>query len=135
MSAPRVFITGVGAVSSLGLDTSAMWTSLRSGTPALRPLPEFALGPLRFDKAGVVDGFPDGRVPQRLLDQSDRFTQFLIAAAGEAVAQAGLSADDPRWAAAAIVTGSGIGGELAHDTAFWDMYGLKKTRVNPMMIP
>lgn len=112
-----------------------MWTSLRTGTAGLRPLPEFHQGPLRFDKAGIVEGFPDGRVPQRLLDHSDRFTQFLIAAAGEAVEQAGLTADDPRWEAAAIVTGSGIGGELAHDTAFWDMYGLKKTRVNPMMIP
>ncbi len=90
---------------------------------------------MRFDKAGIVTGFPDGRVPSRLLDTSDRFTQFLLASAGEAVRQSGIDADDPRWAGAAIVTGSGIGGELAHDTAFWDMYGLKKSRVNPFVIP
>ncbi len=135
MSGRRVVVTGIGAVCSLGLDTPAIWSSLQAGTPCLSPLPEFSQGPLRFDKAGIVQGFPDGRLPARLLDQSDRFTQFLLAAAGEAVAQAGIQQDDPNWANAAIVTGSGIGGELAHDTAFWDMYGLKKTRVNPLMIP
>ncbi|MCU0228749.1 MAG: beta-ketoacyl-[acyl-carrier-protein] synthase family protein [Bryobacterales bacterium] len=135
MSARRVVVTGIGAVCALGLNAQCLWESLEAGAVGLSALPEFHQGPLRFDKAGMVVGFPDGRLSPRLLDSSDRFAQFLLAAAGEAVEQSGIPPDDPRWAGAAIVTGSGIGGELAHDTAFWDMYGLKKPRVNPLVIP
>jgi nodulation protein E len=131
----KVVVTGIGAVCALGLDTSSIWNSLLSGTPGLRALPTFPQGPLRFNKVGSVDGFPDCRLTPRLLDQTDRFAQFLLAAATEAVGFSGITPDDPRWTSAAIVTGSGIGGELAHDTAFWDMYGLKKPRVSPTIIP
>lgn len=107
-----------------------------AGTPQLRPLPDFYHNwTLRFNKAGIVEGFPDDRLPSRVLDQTDRFAQFLLVAAEEAVAQAGILPDDPRWLNAGIVTGSGIGGELTHDTAFWELYGLQRTRVNPLMIP
>lgn len=135
MDARRVVITGIGAVCSLGRDAASIGAALRAGEPGLKPLPEFPQGGLRFHQAGIVTGFPDDRLSSRLEDQTDRFAQFLIVAAAEAVQQAGIDPHDPRWAEAAIVTGSGIGGELAHDAAFWDMYGLKKPRVNPLMIP
>lgn len=135
MSARKVVITGIGGICGLGLDTKAIWNSLQSGASGLRPLPTFPQGPLRFDKAGSVEGFPDGRLNTRTLDQTDRFSQFLIVSAAEAVAEAGVAADDPRWSSAAIVTGSGIGGEFTHDAAFWDMYALKRPRVNPLVIP
>jgi nodulation protein E len=135
MHPERVVITGVGGICSLGLTAPAIWQGLLAGRPCLRPLPQFEQGPLRFDKAGIIEGFPDDRLETKVLDQADRFSQFLLVCADEAVAQAGISPDDTRWEDASIVTGSGIGGELAHDMAFWDMYGLRKPRVHPLMIP
>lgn len=135
MSGRKVVVTGIGGICSLGLTAPAIWDSMMAGTVGFSPLPGFPQGTLRLNLAGSVRGFPDGRIPDRTLDHTDRFAQFLLASAKEAVESAGIAKEDPRWKDAAVVAGSGIGGEVSHDFAFWEMYGLKKPRVNPLLIP
>jgi nodulation protein E len=135
MRSERVVITGVGGICSLGLNAKEIWQTAEAGEPRLGQLPEFIQGPVRFRSAGMIGGFPDGRLDNRIVDQSDRFAQFLLAGAEEAVAQAGIASDDARWADAAIVTGTGIGGEVVHDGSYWEMYGMNKHRVHPFVIP
>lgn len=135
MADRKVVITGVGVVSALGLNRKEMWEALAAGRPAIGPLPSFPAGIIKFPHAAMAAGFPDERIPARIQDQCDRFAQFLLAAGQEAVAQAGLVPEDLRWREAAVITGTGIGGEIAQDESFWAMYGEGKHRVHPMLIP
>ena len=135
MADRKVVITGVGVVSALGLNCRQMWESLAAGRAAIGPLPSFPAGAIKFPNAAIADGFPDERIPARVQDTCDRFAQFLLAAGQEAVAQAGVAPDDPRWREAAVITGTGIGGEIAQDESFWSLYGERKHRVHPMLIP
>jgi nodulation protein E len=134
MGNQKVVITGAGAVCALGRNCAEIWDSLSVGRSGISLLPEFPAGRIRFPHAATVAGFPDDRVPPRLQDLTDRFAQFLLASADEAVSQSGITASDPRWENAAVVTGTGIGGESAQDECFWSMYGEGKYRVNPLII-
>lgn len=134
MADRRVVITGIGAVSALGLNSAEMRQALVHTTSGFSDLPAFEAGTLRFRKAGIIRGFPDGRIAPRTQDLTDRFAQILIAAAQEAVEQSGVTPEDPRWAEAAIITGTGIGGETAQDESFWSIYRENNTRVNPLLI-
>ncbi|MCC6264849.1 MAG: beta-ketoacyl-[acyl-carrier-protein] synthase family protein [Bryobacterales bacterium] len=135
MKPRRVVITGTGAVCALGRGCAGLWQSLSSGQSGFSTLPRFAPGELKFSIAGIAKDFPDDRVPPRVQDLTDRFAQFLLASAQEAVAQAGLAPDDPRWEDAAVITGTSIGGETVQDESFWSMYGEGKSRVHPLLIP
>ncbi len=135
MKVRRVVITGSGAVCALGRNCAEIWHSLSAGQSGFTALPKFNAGELKFPVAGIIKGFPDERISPRLQDLADRFAQFLMASAQEAVLQAGLSSDDPRWTDAAIITGTSIGGETAQDESFWSMYGERNSRVHPLVIP
>jgi nodulation protein E len=135
MADRKVVITGVGVVCALGLNCREMWDSLASGRAAIGPLPSFPPGPIKFPNAAVAAGFPDDRINPRVQDTCDRFAQFLLAAGQEAVTQAGVEPTDPRWREAGVITGTGIGGEIAQDESFWSLYGERKHRVHPMLIP
>jgi nodulation protein E len=65
----------------------------------------------------------------------DRFAQFAIIAAREAVAQSGIEWTPELRENTAIVTGSCVGGKNTEDLGFWDVYKLGKPRVHPMTIP
>lgn len=131
----KVVITGTGAVCALGRNCEAIWESLSLGRSAIGPLPSFPAGALKFPNAAMAAGFPDERISPRVQDQCDRFAQFLLAAAEEAVSQAGVCREDSRWTTGAVITGTGIGGEIAQDESFWAMYGERKPRVHPLLIP
>lgn len=135
MKTRRVVITGSGAVCALGRNCTDIWRALSAGQSGFTTLPKFAAGDVKFSIAGIVQGFPDERVSPKLQDLTDRFAQFLLASAQEAVSQAGLAPDDPRWTDAAVITGTSIGGETAQDESFWSIYGERKPRVHPLLIP
>ncbi len=134
MAGRRVVITGIGVVCALGRTCAEMRQALAGSRSGFSDLPAFKAGELRFRTAGIIQGFPDDRISPRIQDLTDRFAQILIAAAQEAVVQSGIPADDPRWAEAAIITGTGIGGETAQDESFWSMYRENNARVNPLLI-
>ncbi len=135
MKTRRVVITGSGAVCALGRNCTDLWDALAAGRSGFTDLPKYEAGELKFAVAGIAGGFPDDRVPPRLQDLTDRFAQFLLASSQEAVAQAGLTPDDPRWANGAVITGTSIGGETVQDESFWSMYREHKPRVHPLLIP
>lgn len=135
MKARRVVITGSGAICALGRNCGEIWDALAAGRSGFSALPKFPAGELKFPIAGIVEEFPGERISPKLQDLTDRFAQFLLASATEAVSQARVPADDPRWADATIVTGTSIGGEMAQDESFWSMYGERKARVHPLLIP
>jgi nodulation protein E len=104
---PRVVVTGVGVVSALGPDRDAFWDALCQGRSGIGPieLPE-GTPPLRFANAAQVHGFdPAAHFEHRRGEHLDRFAQFGVVAAREAVADAGVVFEGTLRDRTAIVTG------------------------------
>jgi len=106
----RVVITGVGAVSPLGLDASSTWAALAAGRSGVKKISRFDASGFPVRIAAEVDGFdPEGVFGRRRAKHLDRVSQLALVAAAEAVSAAGL---DTSAGAERIGTvwGTGIGG-------------------------
>ena len=133
----RVVITGHGAVSALGLGAKALWNHLREGCGGIRPLDHVEAINLRVVVAAQVQCFdPAAHFDDKRLPLLDRFTQFALVAAREAVAESGLDfAANALGARTAVVVGSAVGGELTRDEQSRRLYADKSPRVHPLTIP
>lgn len=92
MSPRNVFVTGIGIVSPAGSSHEATWASLLAGRTCVRHIDRDDLSGSATDFAGQVSDF----VPPVGFESADRVCQFAVAAADEAMASAGISADDIR---------------------------------------
>ena len=133
----RIVVTGLGMISPLGTDVPSSWAKLIEGQSGIRQLaPDFAPDvPARI--AGMVTDFnPDHYIQSKDQKKMDRFIQFALAAADEAIAQAGWKpASEHEKMRTATIIASGIGGfasiaEAIHITA---ERGVK--RLSPFTVP
>jgi minimal PKS chain-length factor (CLF/KS beta) len=102
-------ITGLGVIAPTGLGADAYWAATHAGHLGIRRIDRFAVTGWPVVLAGEVRGFdPVDHLPGRLIAQTDRMTQFALAATDWAVAEAGLGAAD--LAGAAISAAAAYGG-------------------------
>jgi nodulation protein E len=133
---PRVVITGMGVISALGLTRDAFWQSLIAGQCGIRTIHNEDFDQLRFKQAADVQGFePEDSLCAKDITLMDRFTQFGVVAAREAVAQSGLEWTPALREDCAIVTGSCIGGRSAEEMGYRELYIHNRNRVHPLTIP
>lgn len=107
----RVVITGLGAVTSLSCKVDDLWTRICNGETGIRTIQGFDLAKFRVRFGGeIVNWSADGYVEPREAKRLDRFTQFALVSAIDAVKDAGLdfSKEDPNRCG--VILGSGIGG-------------------------
>ncbi len=136
MSPRRIAITGMGAVSALGLGATALWQGMRdarSGIAALVP-PEGETGIRMQVAAAFIDYDPAAHFSSGQLTLLDRVSQFAMLAADEAIAQSGLAFDARMASRTAVVVGTGIGGEMSRDEQSRRLYRDRAERVHPMSI-
>ena len=133
---PRVAITGIGVISALGLDRDQFWASLVAGKSGIGEFEQPEYGQIRFKNAAFVRGYlAENYFPDKNITFMDRFAQFSVIASREAVSQAGIEWDDELRERTAIVTGSCIGGRIAEEAGYWNLFHLNKNRVHPLTIP
>ena len=90
MSGRRVVVTGVGVISALGSNRNEFWDSLRNGRSGIGPIEAFPTESLRYSMGAEVRGYDHkDYFPNRSAHQLDRFAQFGIIAAREAMPLAG----------------------------------------------
>jgi nodulation protein E len=133
----RVAITGMGAVSALGLGAEPLWQAMLEGRSAIRPLLSPDPGSeLRMKVAATVPAFdPAVHFPANRLPLLDPVSQYALLAAREAVAQAGLDCTRQGMGArSAVVVGTGVGGELSRDEQSRRIYRERAERAHPMTI-
>jgi nodulation protein E len=136
MSQLRVAITGIGTVSALGSNARESWVSLRNGRSAIGPIDDPNLKTLRFHNAAIARSYnPSEHFTPSALDHLDRFAQFAVVAAREAVADAKIEWTDELRQRTGVVTGSGIGGQSSQDIGFVHVYQQGRDRVHPLTIP
>ena len=136
MERRRVVVTGIGAVTPVGLTAVESWEAVRAGVCGIGPIPLFDPAGMKVQLAAEVKGFQ----PEELFGKAEarrmgRFTQFALAAAREALASAGFQVEDADPDRCGVMVSSGIGGigitESEHDRGLekgWD-------RVSPFFIP
>jgi len=132
----RVAVTGLGVVCAAGHNTGGFWESLRAGRSAIAPLEAVDRAQFRFQNAAEVRGFDASRhFAQRDLDLLDRFAQFGVVSAREAVADAEIDFTPELRERTAIVTGSCVGGQSTEDEGFVGLYRHNNPRTPPLTIP
>lgn len=132
----RVVVTGVGAVSPLGIGVDTLWQGLTCGRSGIRTIQSFDASDFDVRIAGEVPGF----VPKEFMDfkaarRMDRFAQFGVAAAREAIADAGLEITDANRDRIGIVVNTGGGGIPTIETEVRTMLRGGARRVSPVLIP
>jgi nodulation protein E len=131
----RVAVTGIGVVSAFGDDFGAFWTGVASGSSAIRAMSLVPPGSLRFPNAAEAAHFDAARhFEPKQIDYLDRFAQFAIVAAREAVRTSCLKIEGVPASRTAIVTGSSAGGQATKDEGFHSLYAMNG-RVSPLTIP
>lgn len=132
----RVAVTGIGVICALGHTREAFWRALANGESAIASLSTIDPEQLRFRHAAEVRGFdPAHHLPAGDIPLLDRFAQFALVAAAEAVEQAGIEWTPDLREEAAVVTGSSIGGRGAEEAGYWELFHNHRTRVHPLTIP
>ena len=132
----RVVLTGLGAVSPLGLDVETTWQGLIAGRSGIAPITLFDASALEVRIAGEVKGFdPTMFMDERDARRIDRFSQFALAALSEAIAQAALDVPEGSAHEVAVVVGSGIGGIRTYTRENEVLVSRGARAVSPFLIP
>jgi nodulation protein E len=138
MASRRVAITGLGIISALGLDLAENWKSLSEGRSGIGPVsvPDVAGVGLKMQNGAQVRGFdPLKHFAGGKDAQLDRFAQFSVVAAREAIRDSKLELTAEMRQNAAIVCGSAVGGQAAIEAGFEDLWVQGRGRVHPLTIP
>ena len=136
MERRRVVITGLGAVTPIGLTAADSWQAVKDGVCGVAPITQFDSSELKVHLAAEVKGFdPENYMGKPEAKRMGRFTQLALVSAQEAMASAGFTLDEAEADRCGVIVSSGIGGlaitEAEHDKGRekgWD-------RVSPFYIP
>jgi 3-oxoacyl-[acyl-carrier-protein] synthase II len=134
----RVVITGTGLVTPVGLDVQESWTALLAGRSGAGPITQFDASDHAVRFACEVKGFDPGLyIDRKEVKRTDRFSQFAIATAVQAMREAGLdetfdSLESERFG---VLVGSGIGGIHTFEEQHTRLMEKGPGRVSPFFVP
>jgi nodulation protein E len=132
----RVAVTGLGVISALGHNAQEFWQALQAGCSGIAPIQAVDRTLLRFANGAEVRNYaPAKYFDEKELGLLDRFAQFGVIAAREAIAAAGIEWTPRLRESTAIITGSCVGGQTTEDDGFVNLYRNNIPRVNPFTIP
>ena len=111
MDKRRVVITGMGAVTPLGLTLEESWAAVKTDTCGIGPITQYDTTSQKVKLAGEVRGFnPEQYIDKREVRKTDRFVQFALASAAQAMEHSGLAMENEDAQRCGVVFASGIGG-------------------------
>lgn len=132
----RVVITGQGTINPLGNSASETLEAMREGRCGIGPLEFRDVERLSIRIGGQVRGYdPEAEFNRQQIALYDRFTQFTLLAAREALAQSGLSFAGDLAAQSGVVLGTAGGGMQTSDENYRSVYEEGKNRVHPFVVP
>jgi 3-oxoacyl-[acyl-carrier-protein] synthase II len=132
----RVVVTGLGAITPVGHDVETSWRAVVEGRSGIGPVTLVPVDHLPVRIAGEVKGFdPTTVMEAKEARRADRFSQFAVAAAREALRQSGLVIDGSNGNEVGVIIGSGAGGIQTYTDNQHIMDERGPGRLNPLMIP
>lgn len=132
----RVVVTGMGAVTPLGNDVKSFWEGVRAGRCAIAPITGFDTAEFRVKLAAEVKDFvARERMDAKAARRMERFSQFGVAAALEAVADAGLDMKKEDPFRVGVIVGCGVGGLQITEKAVAALMEKGPGRVETLLVP
>lgn len=137
MQLRRVVITGLGALTPVGNSAPATWAALVQGKNGIAPITGFDASLFKTQFAGEVKNFnPESVLDRKEARKMDRYTQFSICVADEALRDSGLDLEQEDRSRVGVIWGSGMGGLQTMEEEIIDFAkGDSVPRFNPFMIP
>jgi nodulation protein E len=132
----KVVITGFGVFSSIGKDAESFFRSLLAARAGVGRITQFDPSALSVQIAAEISDYvPTDYFPQKRLDLLDRFSQFALLAAKEAMASSGIQAMNGDRQRFGVVMGTGMGGAGTFDFGYHKLYAEGADRLHPFTIP
>ena len=134
---PKVVVTGMGAITPLGLNVQDTWQALIEGRSGIGRITQFDASAYPTQIAGEVKGFDPGEyMDVREARRMARFSQFAVAGAKMALEDAGLTVDESTAEDVGVVIGTAIGGALVEsEMAHLILLNKGLRRVPPLFVP
>ena len=132
----RVVVTGMGAITPIGNSVEEFWNGIKEGRTGFGPITYFDTADYRCKLAAEVKDFdPAQYMDKKSARRMEQFCQFAVAAAGQAIADAGLimEQEDPYMVGCSV--GSGIGSLQAMEREYDRLKEKGPGRVGPMLVP
>lgn len=132
----RVVVTGLGAVTPIGNNVETFWKGIKEGKVGIGPITKFDTAEYKVKIAAEVKGFSakehmDFKAAKRM----ELFSQYAVAAAKEACADAGLEMEKEDPYRVGVIVGSGIGSLATVEKEYEKILEKGPARVNPLMVP
>lgn len=132
----RVAITGVGVIAATGRDARTFFDNLANARSGTGRITQFDPSSLSVQIAAEVPGYRSvDYFPPKRLDFIDRFCEFGLIAAREAMQSSGLEVREEERPRFGVVMGSGMGGATTLESGFYNLYAKQATRLHPFTIP
>lgn len=132
----RVVVTGMGAITPIGNSVEEFWTAAKEGKVGIAPLTAFDTTEYKAKLAAEVKDFdPKNYMEPKVARRMERFSQFAIAAAKEAIEDSGLDMGKEDAFRVGVCVGSGIGSLQALEKNHQKLLEKGPGRVAPLMIP
>jgi len=132
----RVVITGLGCISPVGNDVTTMWNNILAGKSGVGPITHYDPTEFKCKIAAQVHGFDGAELfGNRDARRMDRFTQFALAAADQAIADSGLRIDESNRDRIGVIIGTGIGGVSTLFEQVKVFLDRGPDRVSPFLVP
>jgi 3-oxoacyl-[acyl-carrier-protein] synthase II len=129
----RVAVTGIGAITPIGLCADDLWAGVRRGTSAIRTITRFDPSPFSSQVAGEVEFDPLDHLTAKRARRLDRFSQFALISAQMALVDAGLDAEEVGAAGAGIYSGTALGGVAFGEEQHERYVNRGAAHVNPLL--
>ena len=132
----KVVVTGLGAVTPLGNTVEETWQAVREGKSGIGKITAFDTSDYECKIAGEVKGFEASRwIDRKEARKMGRYTQFAVAAAVQAMADAGLNKDNMDVNRAGVLLGNGLGGFEVIESSIKKYFDAGNARIPPLSIP
>jgi 3-oxoacyl-[acyl-carrier-protein] synthase II len=137
MTGPRVVITGLGVVSSIGLGKEAFWSALLEGKSGIQPIRSFDASSYSCQIAGeILDFRPEDHIPPSEVPKLSRNSQFAVAAAKMAIDDAHLDFSKENRCRVGVAIGTGLGGMDIYEAQLGRLFETNNPRrVHPWSTP
>lgn len=136
MSKRRVVVTGLGIVSPTGIGIEESWKNVLAGQSGITRITRFDAAPFASQIAGEVKGFDPSRyMPAKEARRLDTFIHYGMAAAAEAIGDAGITANEQNAERIGVVIGSGIGGLPLIEETHTALVEGGARKISPFFIP
>lgn len=132
----RVVVTGLGAITPIGNNVEAFWNGLKEKKVGIGPITYFDTADYKAKLAGEVKDFdPKQYMDPKAAKRMEKFCQFAVCAAKEAIEDAGLNMDQEDPFRVGVSVGSGIGSLQSVEREYSKMLQKGPNRVNPLLVP